>query len=60
MQNKIKNLDEKSVLIKVLYGHKYKVNSVAISRDGKYALSGSDDETVRYWNLRLEEFLNIK
>ena len=37
--------------IKFLEGHTSDVNSVAISQDGKYALSGSDDKTLRYWNL---------
>ena len=40
--------------IKILKGHIKTIPSVAISPDGKYALSGSGDNTVRYWDLRYE------
>jgi WD40 repeat protein len=36
----------------VLEGHESYVNSVAISRDNKYIVSGSYDQTVRLWNLQ--------
>ena len=35
----------------VLEGHSDTVNSVAISKDGKYILSGSDDQTIRVWDM---------
>jgi len=36
---------------RTLTGHLGAVNSIAVSRDGKTIASGSDDETVRLWNL---------
>ncbi|MBN1167178.1 MAG: hypothetical protein JXA44_08640, partial [Methanospirillaceae archaeon] len=38
-------------LIQTLGGHTGSVNSVAISTDGLKAVSGSDDKTVRIWDL---------
>jgi WD40 repeat protein len=38
-------------------GHESTVFSVAISRDGRYLLSGSADQTVRLWNLRTRELI---
>ena len=35
-----------------LIGHSSRINSVAISPDGKYALTGSDDNTAKYWDLQ--------
>jgi len=32
-------------------GHKSQVNSVAITPDGRYALSGSEDHTLRLWEI---------
>jgi WD40 repeat protein len=34
-----------------LVGHTMGINSVAFSKDGHRALSGSDDGTVRLWQL---------
>ena len=34
-----------------LEGHTSYVNSVAITSDNKYIISGSDDNTIRIWNL---------
>jgi RNA polymerase sigma factor (sigma-70 family) len=39
-------------LIRTLAGHTGAVTSVAISPDGKNALSGSDDNTLKLWNLK--------
>ncbi len=38
-------------LLPVLRGHAWAVNSVAVTPDGKYIVSGSDDQTVRVWEL---------
>ncbi|MDD4652396.1 MAG: TIR domain-containing protein [Methanothrix sp.] len=35
-----------------LTGHEGFVNSVAVSPDGKWAASGSDDDTVKVWDLK--------
>ena len=42
----------------VLKGHSEVVTSVALSQDGKLLISGSDDKTIKVWNLedRREEF----
>jgi WD40 repeat protein len=38
-------------LVRILTGHQERVYSVAISGDGKQALSGSDDGMVKLWDL---------
>jgi WD40 repeat protein len=38
-------------------GHESEVWGVAPSLDGRYLLSGSDDQTVRLWNLKTRELL---
>src|SRR5271157_5523184 len=43
--------DPNPALVRVLEGHTEPVNSVAMSVDGRTALSGSDDWTVRVWDL---------
>ncbi|MBY5280382.1 hypothetical protein F2Y95_00990, partial [Aphanizomenon flos-aquae CCAP 1446/1C] len=39
-------------LLRTLTGHKYSVNAVAITPDGKKAVSGSDDNTLKVWDLQ--------
>ena len=36
----------------VFQGHTDSVNSVAITSDNKYIVSGGNDNTVRIWNLQ--------
>ena len=45
--------------IHILKGHKRYITSVAISPDGKYALSGSFDKTIRYWDLRTGQTIKV-
>ena len=44
-----------AVLERKLTGHKGWVRSVAVSPDGKWAASGSDDKTVKIWDLETGE-----
>jgi WD40 repeat protein len=37
--------------VSTLEGHSRFVKSVCVTPDGKHALSGSDDKTVRVWDL---------
>jgi hypothetical protein len=37
--------------IQVLKGHRSRVTSVAVTPDGKHAVTGSDDKTVRVWDI---------
>jgi WD40 repeat protein len=45
--------------IHILKGHKKYITSVAISPDGKYALSGSFDKTIRYWDLKTGQTIKV-
>lgn len=38
-------------LIKEFRGHRGGVRTVAVSRDGRYMASGSEDQTIKLWNL---------
>jgi WD40 repeat protein len=40
---------------RMLTGHKGWVWRVAVSPDGKWAASGSDDETIKIWDLKRRE-----
>ncbi len=48
---------KKGKLLRVLKGHPAHVSSVAISKNGKYAISGSEDRTLKYWNLQTGELI---
>ena len=39
-------------------GHLNYVTSVAISPDGKYIVSGSNDSTIKIWDIKTAECLN--
>gem|GEM_PF-1685194 len=36
----------------ILRGHEKAVNSIAVSPDGKYLISGSEDNTVKIWDIK--------
>src|SRR5437868_3604879 len=38
-------------VVRTLKGHELRVNSVAYSSDGKWLVSGSDDQTIRIWDV---------
>jgi WD40 repeat protein len=46
-------------LRQILAGHNGGVNAVAVSADGHYIVSGSEDRTVRAWDLQTGEVLHI-
>ena len=43
------------VLLRTLNGHSSSVNAVAVTADGKRAISGSDDNTLKVWDLTTGE-----
>lgn len=49
----------KAWIHKVLVGHDKAVVSVCISRDAKLAVSGSEDSTVRMWNVATGECIRV-
>ncbi|MDX4026066.1 caspase family protein [Aliarcobacter skirrowii] len=49
--------DNPSCLYKTLNGHSNGINSVAISSDNRYIVSGSDDKTVRLWDFKSGKLL---
>lgn len=42
-------------LLRTIIGHTNSVNSIAVTADSKLVISGSDDNTVRIWNLETGE-----
>jgi WD40 repeat protein len=45
--------------IYTLMGHSHIVNSLAMSADAKFLISGSQDQTIRVWNLATGELIHI-
>jgi WD40 repeat protein len=41
--------------VTTLQGHRYSVESVAFSPDGKYLASGSKDNTVKLWSVESQK-----
>jgi hypothetical protein len=48
---------ESAALVRLLTGHQREVRSVAVSPDGRHAVSGSSDGTVAVWDLQTGERL---
>jgi WD40 repeat protein len=46
-------------LIRILQGHRYGVEAVAFTADGKRGLSGSNDDTLRLWDLETGTCLRV-
>lgn len=47
----LKQFARPSRFVRAFEGHTGEVNSVSLSADGQYALSGSDDETLKLWEV---------
>ena len=50
---------QKMGLIRTFEGHNSDINSVSLSADGKYALSGSADMTLKLWDVSTGQCLRI-
>ena len=55
---KLYDLQTKYTTYFQLEGHKDKVTSISISPDGQTLASGSEDQTVKLWNLKIRNFRN--
>lgn len=42
----------------IFEGHSQSVNAVAFSKDGKFAVSGSDDMTIKIWDTKTEQIMS--
>ncbi|AFZ21799.1 protein kinase domain-containing protein [Allocoleopsis franciscana] len=51
------NNSEKIALANTLMGHSQRVSSIAISSDGQLIASGSEDKTIKVWNLGTGQLL---
>ena len=40
--------------VRTITGHKSRINAVSITKNGRYAVSGSDDNTVKIWDLHVQ------
>lgn len=49
------NQSDSPVLMGTLTGHKEYINSVAFTPDGQTLISGSDDNTIKFWQLHLSD-----
>ena len=38
-------------LLRTFVGHEHGIHAVAMTPDGRYAISGSDDRTAKLWDL---------
>ncbi len=57
----LKMYDQNLNILKEFVGHTGAVRSVDISSDGRYLISGGEDQTIRLWNLQEKgEFPSIK
>jgi len=62
VQNMIKQaqtLGTHGQCVRSLQGHEDKVGAIAVSPDGKFALSGSHDSTMRLWDISRGECLRV-
>ena len=50
-QSPVHTFEIRESIVHTFEGHQSEVTSVAISSDGKYLVSGSEDETVKLWNI---------
>jgi len=53
------NIKDKCPIIKVIDEHKYAVNWVSTSHNGKYFASASSDKTIRVWNIKTKKCIHM-
>ncbi|MDO8728066.1 MAG: DUF4062 domain-containing protein [Candidatus Methanoperedens sp.] len=51
--------ESSDLCLQTLEGHNYKVNAMAVTLDGRQVITGSDDCTVRIWDLETKRCLRI-
>lgn len=47
------------VLYKTLRGHRDYINRIILSKDGRYIISASDDETIRVWDFKSGKLIKV-
>ena len=57
--NTRQEVDNTEQLLKIFEGHEARVNSITFSSDGKTLASGSDDNTVRLWDVATGQLKSI-